>query len=72
MSDNTYGSYGLRRGRISDILGKYVKNDTLHLHLIDYWNNCHHAHQKYFWWHKTLMQLEKRKKDKLEKSGINF
>ena len=30
MSDNTYGSFSLRRGRVSDIFGKNVKKDTLH------------------------------------------
>ena len=55
MSDNTYGSFGLKRWRVSDIFGKYVKNSTLHLHLIDYWTNLHHRHRKYYWWHKTLM-----------------
>ena len=73
MSDNTYGSHGLRRGRISDIFGKYVKNDTLHLYLIDYWNNCHHPHQKYFWWNKTLMpKLERQIRKKWDKSLTNI
>ena len=72
MSGNTYGSHGLRRRRFSDIFGKYVKNDILHLHLIDYWNNCHHPHQKYFWWHKTLMpKLERQIRKKRDKSLTN-
>ena len=68
MSDNTYGSYGLLCVRISDIFGKYVKSDTLHLHLIDYWNNCRHPHRKYFWWIKTLIpKLERQIRKKWDK-----
>ena len=60
MSDNTYGSFSLRRGRVSDIFEKNVKKDTLHWHLIDYWTNLHHPYRKYYWWHKTLMPKLKR------------
>ena len=60
MSDNTYGSFSLRRGRVSDIFGKNVNKDTLHWHLIDYWTNLHHPYRKYYWWHKTLMPKLKR------------
>ena len=41
MSDNTYGSFGLRIGRLRDTEGKYIKEDTLFLHLCDYWTNFH-------------------------------
>ena len=33
MSDNTYGSFGVRIGRLRDTEGKYIKEDTLFLHL---------------------------------------
>ena len=37
MSDNTYVSYGLRVGRLYDLKGKSIKEDTLFLHIYDYW-----------------------------------
>ena len=52
MSDNTYSST-FRRGSVTDIHGKYIKNDTLLEYIIDFWINCHHLHQKYFWWHRN-------------------
>ena len=39
MSDNTYGSYGVRYVRLNDIKGNYIKDDMLFLHIYDYWRS---------------------------------
>ena len=55
MSDNTYGSYRLHVGRLIDIKGKHIKEDTLFLHIYDYWTNFHNPNKKYFWYHESTM-----------------
>ena len=46
MSNNTYGSYGLREERLNDPLGKKIEFDTLFNNLYDYWTLYHHPNQK--------------------------
>ena len=46
MSNNTYGSYGLREERLNDSLGKKIKFDTLFNNLYDYWTLYHHPDQQ--------------------------
>ena len=46
MSNNTYGSYGLREERLNDPLGKKIKFDTLFNNLYDYWTLYHHPNQQ--------------------------
>ena len=71
MSENTYGSFGLRVGRLY-IKGKYVKKDTLFLHIFDYWTNFHNPNKKYFWWHCSLMsKLERHIRRKWRKSKLD-
>ena len=48
MSNNTYGSFGLRCRQLVDIKGKHINKDTLHLHIYDYWTNFHDPHKKFF------------------------
>ena len=46
MSNNTYGSYGLRKERLNNSLGKKIKFDTLFNNLYDYWTLYHHPDQQ--------------------------
>ena len=46
MSNNTYGSYGLREEHLNDPLGKKIKFDTLFNNLYDYWTLYHDLHQQ--------------------------
>ena len=55
MSDNTYGSFGLRCGRLRDTKGEHMKNETLHLHIYDCWTNFHHSHKKFLWYYEILL-----------------
>lgn len=45
----------MRRGKLTDIKGNYIQNDTLFLHIYDYWTNFHHPSKKFFWWNETLL-----------------
>ena len=49
MSGNTYGPFGLHIGRLREIEGKYINEDTLLLHLYDYWTNFHHPNKQFLW-----------------------
>ena len=46
MSNNTYGSYGLRKERLNDPLGIKIKFYKLFINLYDYWTLYHHLHQQ--------------------------
>ena len=60
MSDNTYGPFGLHIGRLRDIEGKYINEDTLFLHLYDYWTNFHDPNKRFLWWRESIMiKIEK-------------
>ena len=48
MSNNTYGSYGLREECLNDPLSKKIKFDTLFNNLYHYWTLYHHPHQQIF------------------------
>ena len=56
MSNNTYGSLGLRIASLIDCFGKSVKTDTLSINLYDYWANFHDGNKKFYIWHSHLMQ----------------
>ena len=55
MSNNTYGSLGLRIASLNDCFGKSVKTDTLFINLYDYWTNFHDENKKYHIWHSHLI-----------------
>ena len=55
MSNNTYGSLGLRIATLNDRFGKSVKTDTLFKNLYDYWTNFHDENKKNYFWHSHLM-----------------
>ena len=55
MSNNTYGSLGLRIASLIDCFGKSVKTDTLSINLYDYWANFHDGNKKFHIWHSHLM-----------------
>ena len=72
MSDNTYGSYGLRVGRLCDLKGKYIKEDTLFLHIDDYWTNFYNPNKIYFLWHtSTMSKLERHIRRKWPRGKLN-
>ena len=47
MSNNTYGSLGLRIATLNDRFGKSVKTDTLFINLCDYWTNFHDKNKNF-------------------------
>ena len=49
MSNNTYGSYGLREERLNYTLGIKIKFDNLFINLYNYWVLSHHLHQQILW-----------------------
>ena len=55
MSNNTYGSLGLRIATLNHCFGKSVKTDTLFINLYDYWTNFHNENKKFYFWHSHLM-----------------
>ena len=68
MSDNTYGSYGLRLTRLTDIKGKYIKEDSRFLNIYDYWTHFHNPNKIYFWWNdERLSKLERNIRRKWKK-----
>ena len=57
MSNNTYGSLGLRIATLNDRFGKSVKTDTLFINLCDYWTNFHDKNKNFYFWHSHLMWI---------------
>ena len=55
LSNNTYGSLGLRIASLNDCFGKSIKTDTLFINLYDYWTNFHDKNKKFYFWHSHLM-----------------
>ena len=55
MSNNTYGSLGLRIATLTNRFGKTVKTDTLFINLYDYWTNFHNENKKIYFCHSHLM-----------------
>ena len=55
MSNNTYGSLGLRIASLNDCFGNSVKTDTLFINLYDYWTNFHNENKNFYFWHSQLM-----------------
>ena len=55
LSNNTYGSLGLRIASLNDCFGKSIKTDTLFINLYDYWTNFHDKNKKSYFWHSHLM-----------------
>ena len=54
MSDNTYGSLGVRIASLNYCFGKSIKTDTLFKNLYDCWTRFHDENKKYYFWHSHL------------------
>ena len=56
MSDNTYGSVGLRIEVLNNRNGGFIKKDTFFNNLYDYWTRFNDPNKLYLWWYPHLLR----------------